>query len=96
MTCLSLVSRFRCTFAMTMRPLARDELWDIAITQHGFVTAQQATELGVGKGALQMLVARGTLTCATHGGSTGSRNIRSASTTDTCSRCCGRVRRSRA
>ncbi len=67
MTCLSLVSRFRCTFAMTMRPLARDELWDIAITQHGFVTAQQATELGVGKGALQMLVQRGTLTRATHG-----------------------------
>jgi predicted transcriptional regulator of viral defense system len=47
--------------------LARDELWDIAITQHGFVTAQQATKLGVGKGALQMLVARGTLTRAAHG-----------------------------
>lgn len=61
------VLRFRYTIAMTARPLARDELWDIATTQHGLVTAQQATEAGVGKQALQMLVHRGTLTRAAHG-----------------------------
>lgn len=42
-------------------------MWDIATTQHGFVTAQQATEAGIGKQALQMLVHRGTLECAAHG-----------------------------
>jgi predicted transcriptional regulator of viral defense system len=42
-------------------------LWEIAATQHGFVTAQQAVGLGVGKGALQMLVHRGTLTRAAFG-----------------------------
>src|SRR5665811_688039 len=52
---------------MTMRMLARDELWDVAATQHGFVTAQQAVDLGVGKHALQMLVQRGTLTRAAQG-----------------------------
>jgi predicted transcriptional regulator of viral defense system len=52
---------------MTNRPLARKELWDIATTQHGFVTAQQATDMGVGKHALQMLVHRGTLERAAHG-----------------------------
>jgi predicted transcriptional regulator of viral defense system len=52
---------------MTMRPLARDELWDIATAQHGFVTAQQATEAGIDKHALQMLVHRGTLERAAHG-----------------------------
>jgi predicted transcriptional regulator of viral defense system len=52
---------------MTARPLARDELWEIATTQHGFVTAQQATEAGIGKQALQMLVHRGTLERAAHG-----------------------------
>jgi predicted transcriptional regulator of viral defense system len=52
---------------MAVRLLARDKLWEIAITQHGFVTAQQATELGVVKSALQMLVSRGTLTRAAHG-----------------------------
>ena len=61
------VSRFRYTIAMTTKPLARDELWDIATTQHGFVTAQQATEAGIGKQALQMLVHRGTLERAAHG-----------------------------
>jgi predicted transcriptional regulator of viral defense system len=49
------------------KPLARDELWDLATTQLGFVTAQQATELGVSKGALQMLVQRGTLARVAHG-----------------------------
>jgi len=63
----SIVSRFRYTIAMTDRALARDELWDIAATQHGFVTAQQATELGIDKHALQMLVHRGTLDRAAHG-----------------------------
>lgn len=47
--------------------MARDELWDIAVTQHGFVTAQQAIEAGIGKAALQMLVHRGTLARAAHG-----------------------------
>lgn len=46
---------------MNVKPLARDELWDIATAQHGFVTAQQAADLGVTKGALQMMVQRGTL-----------------------------------
>jgi predicted transcriptional regulator of viral defense system len=41
--------------------LAREVLWDVAETQHGFVTAQQAAGLGVSKGALQMLIHRGTL-----------------------------------
>ena len=59
---MSVVSRFRYTFAMSTKMLARDELWETATGQHGFVTAQQATELGVGKHALQMLVQRGTLT----------------------------------
>jgi integrase len=61
------VSRFRYTNAMTTKPLARDELWHIATTQHGFVTAQQATEAGIGRHALQMLVHRGTLQRAAHG-----------------------------
>lgn len=52
---------------MTTKPLARDELWDIATAQHGFVTAQQATEAGIDKHALQMLVHRGTLERAAHG-----------------------------
>ncbi len=52
---------------MTTRPLARDQLWDIASTQHGFVTAQQATETGIGKQALQMLAHRGTLDRVAHG-----------------------------
>jgi predicted transcriptional regulator of viral defense system len=52
---------------MSDHVLAREELWDVAASQHGFVTAQQAAELGVGKGALQMLVQRGTLDRATFG-----------------------------
>lgn len=47
--------------------LARDNLWEIADTQHGFVTAQQASGAGVSKAALQMLVHRGTLDRAAHG-----------------------------
>ena len=52
---------------MTGKALARDELWDLATTQHGFVTAQQATEIDIDKHALQMLVHRGTLERAAHG-----------------------------
>lgn len=52
---------------MTAKPLARDELWDVATAQHGFVTAQQAADLGIDKHALQMLVHRGTLTRVAHG-----------------------------
>ncbi len=47
--------------------LARDELWETATTQLGFVTARQATDLGIAKGALQMLVLRGTLRRVAHG-----------------------------
>ena len=47
--------------------LARDELREIADAQHGFVTALQATAVGVSKQALQMLVHRGTLERAAHG-----------------------------
>jgi len=47
--------------------LARNELWDVATAQHGFVTAQQAAGMGIDKHALQMLVHRGTLERATHG-----------------------------
>jgi predicted transcriptional regulator of viral defense system len=52
---------------MAKKSLARDELWDVATTQLGFVTAQQAGALGVDKFALQMLVQRGTLTRVAHG-----------------------------
>jgi len=45
----------------------RDALWETAETQHGFVTARQATELGINKAALQMLVHRGTLDRAAFG-----------------------------
>ncbi len=52
---------------MSDKPLARDELWDLASTQHGFVTSRQGTELGITKYALQMLVHRGTLNSVAHG-----------------------------
>jgi predicted transcriptional regulator of viral defense system len=52
---------------MAKKSLARDELWDVATTQLGFVTAQQAGALGVDKFALQMLVQRGTLIRVAHG-----------------------------
>lgn len=67
MSVMPIVSRFRYTSAMTAKPLARDELWETATTQLGFVTAHQAADLGIGKGALQMLVHRGTLTRVAHG-----------------------------
>ncbi|MFD3509645.1 type IV toxin-antitoxin system AbiEi family antitoxin domain-containing protein [Nocardia sp. NPDC058666] len=52
---------------MAPRELARDQLWDIATTQHGFVTARQAADLELSKHGLQMLVHRGTLTRVAHG-----------------------------
>lgn len=52
---------------MTCKQLARDELWDVATAQYGYVTAQQADGLGISKQAIQMLVSRGTLTRAAHG-----------------------------
>lgn len=52
---------------MNAAPLARDELWDIATSQHGFVTAQQAAEMGITKGSLQMMIQRGTLHRAAFG-----------------------------
>ncbi len=52
---------------MTRTSPARDGLWDLAVEQHGFVTARQATDLRVSKQALQMLVRRGTLQRAAHG-----------------------------
>lgn len=52
---------------MPTKPLARDELWDLAVAQLGFVTAQQAEAVGVSTGALQMLVRRGTLGRVAHG-----------------------------
>lgn len=52
---------------MTAKLMARDQLWDIATSQHGFVTAQQATDLGIDLHAIQMLVHRGTLERAAHG-----------------------------
>ena len=61
------VSWFRYSSAMRVKPLARDELWNIATEQHGFVTARQAADLGVTKGAVQMLVQRGTLDRAAFG-----------------------------
>ena len=52
---------------MEGKALARDRLWGIAATQHVFVTAQQAAEIGIDKHALQMLVYRGTLDRAAYG-----------------------------
>lgn len=52
---------------MTAKPLARDELWDVATEQLGFVTAQQAADLGVARSAMQMLLHRGTLRRVAHG-----------------------------
>jgi predicted transcriptional regulator of viral defense system len=52
---------------MTPGALAPDQLWDIANAQHGFVTSQQATEIGIEKHALQMLVHRETLDRVAHG-----------------------------
>ncbi|MCL2489490.1 MAG: type IV toxin-antitoxin system AbiEi family antitoxin domain-containing protein [Propionibacteriaceae bacterium] len=47
--------------------LARNLLWEVAETQHGFVTAQQAAEAGVSNQALLMLARRGTVKRAAFG-----------------------------
>ncbi|MDO5617612.1 type IV toxin-antitoxin system AbiEi family antitoxin domain-containing protein [Kocuria sp.] len=47
--------------------MAKDELWDVADVQHGFVTARQAADAGVAAPTLQMLVHRGTLQKVAHG-----------------------------
>lgn len=63
----ALVSRFRYTKDMSIRRMARDGLWDVAALQLGYVTAQQAADLDIGKHAMQMLVHRQTLTRVAHG-----------------------------
>ncbi len=52
---------------MVTRRLARDELWEIAAIQHGYVTAQQALNQGTDRAALDKLVHRGTLERAAFG-----------------------------
>jgi predicted transcriptional regulator of viral defense system len=52
---------------MAEKLLARDELWEIAAAQHGFVSAQQAADIGIDKTVLQMLVHRDTLARAAFG-----------------------------
>lgn len=52
---------------MATRTLARDELWELATIQHGYVTAQQALDQGVDRPALDKLVQRGTLERAAFG-----------------------------
>lgn len=47
--------------------MARERMWDIAASQYGFVTAVQAQDFDVTRGALQMLVQRGTLKRVAHG-----------------------------
>ena len=43
------------------RATTRSALWEIAIEQHGFVTAAQAREEGFSKAAVNMLISRGKL-----------------------------------
>ena len=43
------------------KTLTRSTLWDIAIEQHGFVTAAQARDEGIAQAAVTMLVQRGKL-----------------------------------
>lgn len=52
---------------MESATLARNELWEIAATQHGFVTAQQALDQGISRGSVKQLVHRGTLHRAAFG-----------------------------
>ena len=52
---------------MRRRVFARDELWDIAEGQHGFVTIRQANDAGVSSPAVRMLVRRGSLEKVAHG-----------------------------
>lgn len=52
---------------MTRRPVARDVLWDLAVDQHGLVTAEQAIEAGVSTSAIKSLVYHGRLERVAHG-----------------------------
>lgn len=52
---------------MSRKAIARDKLWNLAVTQHGFVTAQQAKAMEMSTQSVQMLVYRGTLERAAHG-----------------------------
>ena len=52
---------------MRRRIFARDELWDIAEGQHGFVTIRQANDAGVSSPAVRMLGRRGSLEKVAHG-----------------------------
>jgi predicted transcriptional regulator of viral defense system len=52
---------------MATRALARDELWEIATLQHGYVTAQQALARGIAREVVNKLVHRGTLERAAFG-----------------------------
>ena len=47
--------------------MARDELWEIATLQHGFVTARQAVAEGIDRETVDKLVQRGTLQRAAFG-----------------------------
>ena len=60
-------SGFVSILSMSPRVLARARLWEIAEDQRGYVTASQAIDHGVTRGALDQLVARGTLLTAAHG-----------------------------
>lgn len=46
---------------------ARDVLWDVAVDQYGYVTAREATDLGLTAVTVQMLVHRGGLEKVAHG-----------------------------
>lgn len=54
-------SRFRYVADMATKGLARDELWQIAEQQHGYITVQQASEQGIDPATLKQMAYRGTL-----------------------------------
>lgn len=45
----------------------KDELWDVAVEQYGYVTIRGAKELGIDENAVRMIAARGGLERAGHG-----------------------------
>ncbi len=46
---------------------AKDELWETAVDQYGYVTARDARALGIADPTVRMLVARGQIARAAHG-----------------------------
>lgn len=46
---------------------ARDDLWEVAVDQYGFITARDALDLGVSRAAIDGLLARGQLQRCGHG-----------------------------